>query len=91
MSLDILQQVTHIKSNSEERQKLSYLYNLFGDQYNREMMETNSPLSFKDWIESKRTVCPYCGSSAINTVMPESGVNHPIWKCTKNKYHWGSR
>lgn len=37
--------------------------------------------------------CPQegCDGEIIEDMMREDGVDWPIWKCSKNAYHWGSR
>lgn len=40
--------------------------------------------------ECKKTMCcPHCGSKAVLSTMPEEGTDYPIWKCTRNSFHWG--
>lgn len=35
--------------------------------------------------------CPYCNAETKEETMTEDGVEYPIWACTKNPHHWGSR
>ena len=38
-----------------------------------------------------KSVCLQCGKEAVNSFMREDGAEYPIWKCSENPHHWGTR